>query len=153
MRPRKRKTAHEAPRHLRPRREAAEPGQSRREDETALDARRPGDVRTQARLAALFTAQAPEARPPAGRAETPEEEASIIAVIYALAISGILVVLAGCTGPVILRHPETGKTVQYLWSENLTSNSHSLRWNRSLVHPSSQARIGGRMVERPRESW
>jgi len=38
----------------------------------------------------------------------------IFAVIYAyaLAISGTLVVLAGCTGPVILRHPETGKTVQ-----------------------------------------
>jgi len=36
----------------------------------------------------------------------------IIAVIYALAISGTLVVLAGCTGPVILRDPQTGKTVQ-----------------------------------------
>ncbi len=36
----------------------------------------------------------------------------IIAVIYALAFSGTLVVLAGCTGPVILRDPQTGKTVQ-----------------------------------------
>lgn len=27
-------------------------------------------------------------------------------------ISGIILALAGCTGPVILRHPETGKTVQ-----------------------------------------
>ena len=32
--------------------------------------------------------------------------------IYALAMSGTLAVLASCTGPVILRHPETGKTVQ-----------------------------------------
>ncbi len=36
----------------------------------------------------------------------------MIIAICALAISGTLVVLAGCTGPVILRHPETGKTVQ-----------------------------------------
>jgi len=35
----------------------------------------------------------------------------MIAAISALAISGTLVVLAGCAGPVILRHPETGKTV------------------------------------------
>lgn len=34
------------------------------------------------------------------------------AAIYALAVSGTLAFLAGCTGPVILRHPETGKTVQ-----------------------------------------
>jgi len=36
----------------------------------------------------------------------------MIAAIYTLAISGTMVVLAGCTGPVILRDPETGKTVQ-----------------------------------------
>lgn len=32
--------------------------------------------------------------------------------ISVLAMSGAVAVLAGCTGPVILRHPETGKTVQ-----------------------------------------
>ena len=32
--------------------------------------------------------------------------------IYALAISGTMVVLVCCTGPVILRDPETDKTVQ-----------------------------------------
>jgi hypothetical protein len=36
----------------------------------------------------------------------------MIAALYALALSGTLVVLAGCTGPVILRDPQTGKTVQ-----------------------------------------
>ena len=36
----------------------------------------------------------------------------MIIAISALAISGTLVVLAGCTGPVILRDPETDKTVQ-----------------------------------------
>lgn len=36
----------------------------------------------------------------------------MIAAIYVLAISGTVVFLAGCTGPVILRDPQTGKTVQ-----------------------------------------
>jgi len=35
-----------------------------------------------------------------------------IAAIYALALSGTLVCVAGCTGPVMLRDPQTGKTVQ-----------------------------------------
>jgi hypothetical protein len=36
----------------------------------------------------------------------------MITAIYVLAISGTLIFLAGCTGPVMLRHPQTGKTVQ-----------------------------------------
>lgn len=36
----------------------------------------------------------------------------MLAALSTLALSGTLVVLTGCTGPVILRHPETGKTVQ-----------------------------------------
>jgi len=36
----------------------------------------------------------------------------MIAALSALALSGTLLVLAGCTGPVILRDPQTGKTVQ-----------------------------------------
>ena len=33
-------------------------------------------------------------------------------ITYALAIGVTLIVLAGCTGPVTLRDPQTGKTVQ-----------------------------------------
>jgi hypothetical protein len=36
----------------------------------------------------------------------------VTARLSSLAISGTLVVLAACTGPVILRDPQTGKTVQ-----------------------------------------
>jgi hypothetical protein len=36
----------------------------------------------------------------------------MLAALYALAITGTLIVLAGCTGPVILRDPQTGKAVQ-----------------------------------------
>jgi hypothetical protein len=35
----------------------------------------------------------------------------MLAALSALAITGTLIVLAGCTGPVILRDPQTGKTV------------------------------------------
>jgi hypothetical protein len=36
----------------------------------------------------------------------------MLGALSAFAITGTFMVLAGCTGPVILRHPETGKTVQ-----------------------------------------
>jgi len=36
----------------------------------------------------------------------------MIAAIYVLALSGTLVCVAGCTGPVMLRDPQTGKTLQ-----------------------------------------
>jgi hypothetical protein len=69
----------------------------------------------------------------------------MIAAFYALALSGTLVVL-GCIGPVILRDPQTGKTVQC--SPDDTNESAEVAYQRQRDCIENYQRQGYKRVSR-----